>query len=157
MNGTGLELYRQAFHRLALLCTQGLPFGADLAELSAAIAEWEETEGGAVPRLDLPVRWQVYRVRRSCGEVIREAEAGLGFAFAGEKLLHQSLFMGLKGFEFFALGGDEIVEGAEEPTVTVHHGERHVLHPLSPLEGIGRRAPRHHAPVVIAPLRVRHA
>ena len=72
----GLTIYRLALNRLALLCVQGMPFSDELAALSAAVAEWEETEGGAVPSLDLPVRWQVYRVRRSCGEVIREADAG---------------------------------------------------------------------------------
>ena len=39
-----------------------------------------------------------------------EAEAGEGFAFAGEKLLHQPFFMGLERVQFPALGGDQLVQ-----------------------------------------------
>ncbi len=38
-----------------------------------------------------------------------EAEAGLGFAFAGEKLLHQPFFMGLERVHFPRLRGHQLV------------------------------------------------
>jgi hypothetical protein len=38
-----------------------------------------------------------------------EAEAGLGFAFAGEKLLHQPFFVGLERVQFPRLRGDQLV------------------------------------------------
>ena len=38
-----------------------------------------------------------------------EAEAGLGFAFAGEKLLHQPFFMGLERVHFPRLRSDQLV------------------------------------------------
>ena len=38
-----------------------------------------------------------------------EAEAGLGFAFAGEKLLHQPFFMGLERVHFLRLRGHQLV------------------------------------------------
>ena len=38
-----------------------------------------------------------------------ESEAGLGFAFAGEELLHQPFFVGLERVHFPRLRGDELV------------------------------------------------
>lgn len=39
-----------------------------------------------------------------------KAEAGEGFSFAGEKLLHQPIFMDLERFEFLAVGGNQLIE-----------------------------------------------
>lgn len=42
-----------------------------------------------------------------------EAQAGDGFAFAGEELLHQPFLMGLEGVDLVRLGGDQRIEGRE--------------------------------------------
>jgi hypothetical protein len=47
-------------------------------------------------------------VQRTVSE-FGEAEAGLGFAFAGEKLLHQPFFMGLERVHFPRLRGHQLV------------------------------------------------
>jgi hypothetical protein len=47
------------------------------------------------------------------GVELGEAEAGEGFAFAGEELLHEPLFVGLERVEFLAFGSDQLVQRAQ--------------------------------------------
>ncbi|MNP23741.1 hypothetical protein D3C76_1164610 [compost metagenome] len=42
-----------------------------------------------------------------------ETEAGLGFALAGENLLHQPFFMRLERINFPGLRGDQLVQGTQ--------------------------------------------
>src|SRR5690606_4643478 len=47
------------------------------------------------------------------GVELGEAEAGEGFAFAGEELLHEPFFVGLERVEFLAFGSDQLVQRAQ--------------------------------------------
>lgn len=142
---TGLDLYRQAFDRLVSLCKSGVPFREDLAEVTSIVATWEAGEGRGLPRGALDFRWQVYRVRRSGGGVVREGEAGCWPGLvAAEACERAAAHHGGRSWDYEAeriiaapLGVDEALRGIA--IVLCHRGMARL--PLPDVVGLGRQMP----------------